>query len=104
MTPTAWMIWAVVLLAQNSTFTLVSRARNSGSLRYHAVAAMLSNSVWFLSQFFVVGLLTQAQHNMKLALGAGVLYLILTTISSVAMHWFLMRKVEVKIKGANSNG
>ena len=37
-----WVAWSLLLLIQNASFTLVSRARNSGSLGYHAVAAACS--------------------------------------------------------------
>ena len=43
-----WLLWAVNLLAQNFCFTFVSRARNSGSLKRHVVAAIASNGVWML--------------------------------------------------------
>jgi hypothetical protein len=47
---TTWIVWAVILLLQNFSFTFVSRARNSGSLRRHMIASLLSNGVWFVSQ------------------------------------------------------
>jgi hypothetical protein len=37
-----------LVLLQNASFTLVSRARNSKSLAYHAGAAVLSNGIWLL--------------------------------------------------------
>jgi hypothetical protein len=74
----------------------VSRARNSGSLRYHAVAAVFSNGVWFASQFFVVAVLSEviAAKDVGLGLATALFYLLLTTVSSVGMHYFLMNKVE----------
>jgi hypothetical protein len=48
-----WIIWAGVLLAQNFSFTFVSRARNSGSLKRHVIAALASNGVWFWGQGIV---------------------------------------------------
>lgn len=92
-----WLIWAIVLLMQNASFTLVSRARNSASIPYHAIASVLSNGIWFVSQFFVIGIITRAQHESTLAIIAGLFYVLLTTISAVGMHWFLMRKVEGRI-------
>lgn len=35
-------------ILQNASFTLVSRARNSNSLSYHAIASVLSNGIWLL--------------------------------------------------------
>jgi len=34
---------------QNVSFTLVSRSRNRDNLRYHMVAAVFSNGIWFLT-------------------------------------------------------
>lgn len=34
---------------QNISFTLTSRARNRDSMHYHMWAAVVSNSVWFLT-------------------------------------------------------
>jgi putative flippase GtrA len=41
---------AVLVLAfvQNVSFTIVSRSRNRNSMIYHAVASVLSNTLWFL--------------------------------------------------------
>lgn len=91
-----WLIWGVVLLMQNAAFTAVSRARNSGSLRYHAVAAVGSNLIWFISQFFVVDVLQKviSSGNVALGLRAAIFYVGLTTTSSVVMHHFLQTKVE----------
>ena len=74
----------------------MSRARNSGSLRYHAVAAVGSNGIWFISQFFVVSVLTDVINSGSIRLGilSGLFYLVLTTVSSVTMHHFLQTKVE----------
>jgi hypothetical protein len=39
--------------AQNVTFSLVSRARNRNHHAWHAIASVLSNSVWFLTFAFM---------------------------------------------------
>ncbi len=41
----------ITLLAffQNVSFSIVSRSRNRSSIRYHIVAAVASNGVWFLT-------------------------------------------------------
>lgn len=36
-------------LVQSVSFTIVSRSRNRGSKRYHMIAALFSNSIWFLT-------------------------------------------------------
>jgi hypothetical protein len=99
----SWVIWALVLLIQNASFTWVSRARNSGSVKYHAVASVFSNGVWFASQVVVVGKITEAlkSHDWPLMIGTGLFYTVFTVLGSVAMHHFLMTKVE---KGARKVG
>ena len=37
-----------LVILQNASFTLVSRARNSSSLVFHTAAAVLSNGIWLL--------------------------------------------------------
>ena len=92
----SWFVWAVVLLLQNASFTWVSRARNSGNIKYHALAAVGSNGIWFITQFIVVGLITKAiqQHDISLAVRTGLWYTLWTVVGSVTMHWFLMRHIE----------
>lgn len=34
---------------QNVSFSLVSRSRNRDNMRYHVIASMLSNTIWFLT-------------------------------------------------------
>lgn len=91
-----WLLWGALLLAQNASFTWVSRARNSGSLRYHAVASVFSNGVWFASMFFVVDILARVRESGSLALmlGAFAFYTACTVAGSVGMHHVLMRHVE----------
>lgn len=100
---TKWLIWALLLLVQNASFTWVSRARNSANVGYHAVAAIFSNGIWFASQFFVVDLMVQIRrsHSVTLALFGGAFYTSLTVLSSIAMHKFLMQHVE---KGTRAVG
>jgi hypothetical protein len=91
-----WLIWGVLLLLQNASFTMVSRARNSASLSYHAIAAVFSNGVWFVGQFMVYDQFQAFKENGNITLMvlAGLFYTIMTVTSSVSMHHFLMKKVE----------
>lgn len=42
--------------AQNVSFSIVSRSRNRNNMKYHLVAAIFSNAVWFAtSKFLIVG-------------------------------------------------
>ncbi|MEE8607941.1 MAG: hypothetical protein V3S55_10060 [Nitrospiraceae bacterium] len=54
MNPAIIVAWALLLIAQNASFTIVSRARNSGSDWYHAVAAVFSNGIWFVSNGIII--------------------------------------------------
>jgi uncharacterized oligopeptide transporter (OPT) family protein len=73
-------------LLQNASFTLVSRARNSGSLVYSAFGSIISNGVWLL-------VFRRLSINISSAT-IGVGYVLGATVGSVMMHHILMRKVE----------
>ena len=91
-----WIAWAMLLLLQNGSFTLVSRARNSKSLVYHGVAAVLSNGIWFLSLGIAVNKLAEAREAGSwwlLAITAA-FYTTFAVVGSVGMHHVLMTKVE----------
>lgn len=47
----AAMALTILLLAfaQNVSFTIVSRSRNRSSFRYHMLASVFSNGIWFLT-------------------------------------------------------
>lgn len=78
-------LFALVLL-QNASFTLVSRARNSKSYAYHASAAVCSNGMY---------LLVFRQLALNLDNNAALLtYLVASVIGSVLMHWAVQRFIE----------
>lgn len=86
--------WFLLLVVQNAAFTLVSRARNSGSIGYHAVAAVFSNGVWFASQFLLIGMVAKPGMALPEALKLGAIYITATVIGSVLMHWFSLTYLE----------
>ena len=90
---TTWFLWGALLIAQNAAFTWVSRARNSGSIPYHALAAVFSNGIWIISMFVIVDKLREASGIQQILLVA-VFYTIFTVTGSVVMHWFSMRYLE----------
>lgn len=87
-------LWFLLLVAQNATFTLVSRARNSGSYGFHAAAAMLSNGVWFASQFILIGMVAKPGTPWTEAIKLGAIYVTATVTGSVLMHWFSVNYLE----------
>lgn len=43
-------LWMMALaFAQNTSFSIVSRSRNRNDMRYHLIAAVASNGIWFLT-------------------------------------------------------
>lgn len=83
---TDFLIMFGLTVIQNASFTLVSRARNSGSLSYHAWAAVLSNGIWLLVIRQVVTNLDSPEIM--------VAYLIGAVTGSVLMHYASMRWIE----------
>lgn len=100
-----WGAWALILLAQNFSFTFVSRARNSGSLSRHVKAAFASNGVWFLSQVMATTTflaIISGRFGWKMAVFAAFFYTLFTVTGSVAAHYFSLKNEKGKgAVGAN---
>ncbi len=96
LTPAFIAAWAALLVIQNASFTIVSRARNSGSDWYHAIASVFSNGIWFLSQTFLfVGLMEIVRNaswgQWGVLLGV---YVVFTVIGSVFAGRFARTYLE----------
>ena len=87
-------MFALVVL-QNASFTLVSRARNSSSLMYHTIASVLSNGVWLL----VIRKVVQNFDSLDMMLT----YLVGSVVGSVLMHYVSMKYFENKKINKNGN-
>jgi hypothetical protein len=88
-----WILWFLLLVVQNAAFTLVSRARNSDSLLYHAKAAVLSNGVWYASQLILFASMYEAMKTgsyLDMAI-TGVVYTAGTMTGSLAMHAYALK-------------
>jgi putative flippase GtrA len=77
-----------LVILQNASFTLVSRARNSDSIIYHTIASVLSNGIWLL-------VIREVVLNLD-KLELMITYLIGSVIGSVAMHYIAMKYFEKK--------
>jgi flagellar biosynthesis component FlhA len=86
--------WFLLLVAQTAAFTWVSRARNSGSYGYHAIASVFSNGVWFVSQFVLIGMAVKPGMDVLTIAKLGSIYVGGTTTGAVLMHWFSARYLE----------
>ena len=95
----SWVVWAIMLLVQNASFTWVSRARNSSSIRYHALAALCSNGVWFIALTVAVDKIAEVRQSQSLLAFAAtaLFYTVFTVLGSVGSHAFLMSKVERRV-------
>src|SRR5438046_3877791 len=91
-----WVAWGLLLLAQNASFTLVSRARNSSSIWYHTWASMLSNGVWFVAQLFLLDNMLHIlkSGNWKDGLVVALFYTACTMVGSIGMHYIALHKIE----------
>jgi hypothetical protein len=77
-----------LVIIQNASFTLVSRARNSSSLMYHGIASILSNGIWLLVIKQVVSNFDKPELMWT--------YLVGSTIGSLGMHYIAMKFFEKK--------
>jgi hypothetical protein len=92
-----WAIWALVLIAQAGSSTWASRARNTGSVAYHGVAAIFSHGVWFVSNFFLVdNVIKVAREGTPAdALFLGAFYTTFCVIGSMSAHAITARYFEI---------
>lgn len=91
-----WILWAALLLLQNASFTWVSRARNSSSLGYHAIASVFSNGVFIVNQFVIINKFVEVKKSGDMVAFSAVVvfYIVFTTTASVGMHHLLMKYFE----------
>lgn len=75
-----------LVILQNASFTLVSRARNSKSILYHGITSVLSNGIWLL-------VIRQVVMNLDKPILMWT-YLIGATIGSIGMHYIAMKYFE----------
>lgn len=92
-----WIIWALVLMAQNASTTWASRARNSGSVRYHSLASVFSNGVWFVSFTLLTDSVMKAAASAAgpaTWLGLLLFYTTFTVTGASLMHWISIKYLE----------
>lgn len=82
--------FTALLVAQNMSFTLVSRSRQSNNMLYHAAASVLSSGIWILVNVEIIQQVTRAGAGWPLQLW----YVVCTVVGSVHMHWLAVHKVE----------
>ncbi|MBK9223349.1 MAG: DUF1145 domain-containing protein [Saprospiraceae bacterium] len=75
-----------LVILQNASFTLVSRARNSQSLMYHGIASVFSNGIWLL-------VIRQVVTNFD-RIELMITYLVGSVIGSLGMHYIAMKYFE----------
>jgi hypothetical protein len=86
-------VFAVLTFFQNAVFTAVSRSRNSGDVFYHWKWSLLSNSIWFIAQIFIMKMIWDAINDSsywKIA-AAGWVYVITTSSGSA---WMMSRMLK----------
>lgn len=86
--------WFFLLILQSAAFTWVSRARNSGSIGYAAVASMFSNSIWFVVQTLMISYVAKASMPIGEIAWLALVYTAGTTIGGVIMMWLSINYLE----------
>lgn len=86
--------WALLLFIQTAAFTWVSRARNSNSYLYHAIASVFSNGIWFASQFILISVVVSPNMTTKAAILMGIVYVLSTVSGAIFMHFLSINYLE----------
>jgi hypothetical protein len=88
------ILWFLLLVVQNAAFTWVSRARNSGSIGYHAIASVFSNGIWFVSQLLLISMVAKPDMPIADLVVYGLIYVAGTVTGSLLMHWVSIKYLE----------
>lgn len=80
----------LIVILQNASFTLVSRARQSDSILFHGIAATLSNGIWLIVIRKVVTNFDKPEMMIT--------YIIGSVIGSIGMHYVSMKHIEKLFK------
>lgn len=93
---TRWLLWSVMLISTSGSGTLASRARNTPSFGYHALAALFSHGTFFVSNLIGIDVLVEVikTRDARLACVGFVVYAGASTLGSIASHWVAMRFLE----------
>lgn len=93
---TSDLIWWFLTFVQGIAFTWVSRARSGGSVAYAAVAATISHSVWFASQFYLVSAIYNVAktHDWSRGIWVGFLYVTAMVLGQILMMRASMKYLE----------
>lgn len=96
MSTKAYVVWGLLLIAQNFAHTISQRAKNQDRLVYTAVAGVFANGIWILSNFFMVEEIARVigTGNVVQGVPAVVFYTVCTTIGTVASQYCAMRWIE----------
>lgn len=91
-----WFIWVLLLISTSGTSTLASRARNTPSLMYHALAALGSHGTFIVSQLIGLDILVEVlrTHDWHRATVACLVYASASTTGSILSHVIAMKFLE----------
>ena len=77
-----------LVVLQNASFTLVSRARNSDDYIFHGIASVLSNGIWLLVMRHIILEVEKLEYQLA--------YVLAAVTGALLMHWFSRRFLEKK--------
>lgn len=95
-----WVIWAFLLVAQQLSHGLSSRAKNRDNYFYNLWAATLSNGVWICSNFVMVGSVLDVIKggDVVLAIFTVVYYTVFCVIGSLLSQWLAINYFERRME------
>ncbi len=90
-----WLYWAIVLYIQQFTYLFSGRAKNSGSLKYSAIAGLFSHSSWFVANvYFISSLLDYRDAPAEIKALICLFYVTFTISGTVSAQWIALKYLE----------
>ncbi len=98
LTATTWIIWGIALIAQNASFTWITRARASNSLWQHGISTVVAQLISFLTGLIALdnSIRILQGKNWTLAFLTLAFYTCCNLGGGVGMHWALMQREKPK--------
>lgn len=92
-----YVIWGLLLIAQNFAHTISQRAKNQNNLWYTGVSGVFANGIWIGSNFFIVDEVVSVLRGSNVGFDAMkviTFYIICTTFGTVFSQYCAMRWIE----------
>lgn len=89
-----YVVWALMIILQQFSHGISSRAKNSNKIFYNVCAAILSNSVWFFNFYILTINAVERSGDIRYLINMGFFYTLFCVVGSVLSQLVAVHFVE----------